>query len=147
MLSETMSPIEVGIVPVTPRLLRSIDTTLELTQVTPVHGVVHTELTGNLPLHRHPITSVLVPRLVDETKSHIARSEEDTVGLTVGVTDGIDDGKEVGPMLGRLDGILVGFILGHAEGDIDGFCDGIVVGTLVGCDGTDVGVVVGRRHS
>jgi hypothetical protein len=75
--------------------LTSIDTTLELTQVTPVHGVVHTELTGNPPMHRHPVTSVLVPRFVDATKSHIARSDEDTVGLTVGE----DVGDRVGTQL------------------------------------------------
>jgi hypothetical protein len=61
---------------------RLIDTTLELVHVTPVHGVPHTEFTGDPPLHRQPVTSVFVPRLVDATNAHIVASNEVTVEIS-----------------------------------------------------------------
>jgi outer membrane lipoprotein SlyB len=105
-----------------------IDTTLELEHVTPVHGVEHTELTGNPPLQRQPVTSVLVPRLVEATKSHIAASDNETVGIVVGNVLGMLEGTEVGAR----DGLEVGMMLGTAEGRELG---------------RGLGIDVGRTHS
>jgi hypothetical protein len=80
-------------VPLTLILPIFIDITFELTHNTPVHdGVEHTDVTGDPPLHRQPVTSVLVPKFVDATKSHIAASETDTVGDKVGIIVGLTVG-------------------------------------------------------
>ena len=63
-----MQPIEEGIVPVSPLLLRSIAVTAAPLHVTPVHaGVEHTLVKGVFPEQRHPTRSdiVIVQRFVD----------------------------------------------------------------------------------
>jgi hypothetical protein len=87
---------DVGNVPVIYKVAKLIFTTFSALHVIPDHGVLHTELTGIPPLHRQPVTSVLVPRLVEAVKSHIAVSDGDTVGNVVGVTVGIEVGSKVG---------------------------------------------------
>ncbi len=85
-----MSPIDVDNVPLTLLPPIFMDITFPPEHVTPLHdGVEHTDVTGDPPLHRQPVASVLVPRFVDATKSHIAASDKDTVGVEVGLADGI----------------------------------------------------------
>ncbi len=113
-----------------------MDITLDPEHVTPVHGVAHTDVTGDPPLHFQPVTSVLLPTLVDAAKSHIAASEIDTVGTWDGITLGTQDGAAVGEALGTTRGTMVGELLGMQVGPMlgasVGTSDGIILGILVG---------------
>ena len=70
-------PIDDGIEPVRLCGPTFTDTTSPLEHTTPVQpGELHTDVVGTPPalLHLHPVTAVFEPRLVDDTRSHMAAS-------------------------------------------------------------------------
>ena len=112
-------PILLGIVPDIPLLLISIFIIFDPLHVTPVHdGLPHTLVLGTPLAHRHPVRPVMVPRFVDDAKSH-ANASLTLVGVDVGVAlganEGIHDGCIVGSTLGIQLGITVGDLVGFTH--------------------------------
>ena len=104
-----------GMVPDIPLPLRLISTTFDPVHITPVHdGLPHTLVLGTPLAHRHPVRPVMVPRFVDDAKSHANASLTllgVDVGVALGVHEGTNDGSIVGSTLGIL-GITVGDLVG-----------------------------------
>jgi hypothetical protein len=141
LVNDNIFPIDVGMVPDTTLEVIVMDIAFKLpSHVTPVHGVEHTGVAGDPPIHLQPVKSVLVSRFEDATKSHKARSDIDTVGII--------DGNVLGTLLGIVDGLIDGKVLGIYDGKQEGDSEGGVVGLMLGIKlGILLGFDVGRAHS
>ena len=103
-------------VPDIPLLNILIFTILDPLHVTPVHdSLPHTLVLGTPLAHRHPVRPVMVPRFVDDAKSH-ANASLTLVGVDVGVALGVHEGIHDGSIVGS----TLGIQLGIAEGKLVG---------------------------